>query len=150
MILGTGYSSLSSLCRFPFHTLKIDRSFVNATGKGDVRSVETITALIMLARTLKLNVTAEGVESQDELTFLRALQCYQAQGFFFSPPLVPRKFTQLLERRQCLPIRGETDQSGEQPMIQAPGKHQLVTQKSSRKFFDIGDHPARKEVVASG
>ena len=147
---GTGYSSLSSLCRFPFHTLKIDRSFVNAAGKGDVRSVETITALIMLARTLKLNVTAEGVESQDELTFLRALQCYQGQGFFFSPPLVPRKFTQFLERRQSLRIRGETDQSGEQPMIQAPGKHQLVTQKSSRQFFDIGDHPTRKEVVASG
>ena len=138
---GTGYSSLSSLCRFPFHTLKIDRSFVSAAGKGDVRSAETITALIALAKTLKLSVTAEGVESQDELTFLRALQCYQGQGFFFSPPLVPRKFTQLLERRQCLPIRGETDQSGEQPMIQAPGKHQLVTQKSSRKFFDIGGPP---------
>ena len=150
---GTGYSSLSALCRFPFHTLKIDRSFVSAAGKGDVRSIEIITALIALAKTLKLSVTAEGVESEDHLAFLQALRCCQGQGFFFSPPLGAHRFTQLLGGRQRSRIQGETDQSAGEPVIQAAGEHPSVMkkpQKSSRTFFDIGGRPARKEVVASG
>ncbi len=150
---GTGYSSLSALCRFPFHTLEIDRSFVTAAGKGDVRSVETITAVISLARSLKLTVTAEGVESEDDLAFLHALRCCQGQGFFFSPPVGAQGFTEILVRRRRSLTQRETDQSAEQAMIQAPGKQQLVikkAQKSSRDFFDIGDHPTRKEIVVPG
>ena len=156
---GTGYSSLSALCRFPFHTLKIDRSFVTAAGKGDVRSVETITALISLARSLKLTVTAEGVESEDELAFLHALRCCQGQGFFFSRPVGAQRFTEILgQRRRSLTQReadqrAEQPQSAEQPMIQAPGKQQLAikkAQKSSRNFFDIGDRPTRKEIIVPG
>ncbi len=89
---GTGYSSLSYLCRFPLDGLKIDRSFVVALNKDDARSGEIIAALTALARSLKLSVTAEGIESQNQLTLLRSLQCARGQGFLFSRALAPKAF----------------------------------------------------------
>jgi diguanylate cyclase (GGDEF)-like protein/PAS domain S-box-containing protein len=84
---GTGYSSLSYLHNFPIHTLKIDRSFISNNGEaGDNEIVRTI---IMLARNLGLDVVAEGVETSEQLAYLRALGCEYAQGFFFFHPLDP-------------------------------------------------------------
>jgi len=84
---GTGYSSLSYLHRFPIHTLKIDRSFIS--NKGEDGDNEIVRTIIMLARNLGLDVVAEGVETVEQLAYLRALDCEYAQGFLFSRPLEP-------------------------------------------------------------
>jgi diguanylate cyclase (GGDEF)-like protein/PAS domain S-box-containing protein len=92
---GTGYSSLSYLQKFPIDALKVDQSFVRqiaaATGETSI-----VTAVIAMARSLKLRVIAEGVETAKELTFLRSLQCDEAQGFFFCSPALPEQFARLL------------------------------------------------------
>jgi len=84
---GTGYSSLSYLHNFPIHTLKIDRSFIS--NKGEVGDNEIVRTIIMLARNLGLDVVAEGVETLEQLAYLRSLDCEYAQGFLFARPLEP-------------------------------------------------------------
>jgi diguanylate cyclase (GGDEF)-like protein len=92
---GTGYSSLSYLKRFPPDTLKIDRSFVrNITSDADDASI--VTAVIGLGRNLHMRVVAEGVETREQLEFLRQHNCPVGQGFYFSKPLSADKFGQLL------------------------------------------------------
>ena len=83
---GTGYCSLSYLLRFPLHTLKIDRSFVDGLTADDPRSYRIVEALVALARSLDLGVTAEGISSDHQLTALLSLQCNRGQGFLFSRP----------------------------------------------------------------
>jgi diguanylate cyclase (GGDEF)-like protein/PAS domain S-box-containing protein len=82
---GTGYSSLSYLNRFDYDTIKIDRSFVATS--GGARSGRIIDAIISLARTLGMEVIAEGVETSDQVRKLRDLNCNLAQGFLFSEPV---------------------------------------------------------------
>jgi diguanylate cyclase (GGDEF)-like protein/PAS domain S-box-containing protein len=83
---GTGYSSLSYLKRFPLHNLKIDRSFV--TGLPDHRDSIAITqAVVAMAHSLGMNVTAEGVETAEQAAFLRAIACDKQQGYFYSRPV---------------------------------------------------------------
>lgn len=83
---GTGYSSLSYLKRFPIRTLKIDQSFVrNVTTNADDPTI--IKAIISLAHSLRLRAIAEGVETEEQLQFLRSLECDGMQGFLLSPPL---------------------------------------------------------------
>jgi diguanylate cyclase len=83
---GTGYSSLSYLSQLPIDELKIDRSFV--TQVNDDRSAALIcNAIIAMARSLNLNVIAEGIENQAQTNFLRQHGCHAGQGFFYSPPL---------------------------------------------------------------
>lgn len=94
---GTGFSSLSYLHRYPIDTLKIDRSFVRATGSGD-RRAEIARIITMLAAALDLDVVAEGIESEIEAAFLRGLHCHYGQGYFFSPPLAPEAVADLLAR----------------------------------------------------
>jgi diguanylate cyclase (GGDEF)-like protein len=82
---GTGFSSLSYLQRYPFDTLKIDRSFIAAIdGSNAARLVETI---ITMAHGLGMDVVAEGVETEEQLKFLRRHQCRFVQGYLFSRPL---------------------------------------------------------------
>ena len=83
---GTGYSSLSYLLRFPADTLKIDRSFVNALGKGG-RNEDIVGAIVSLAKSLDMDVVAEGVETVEQRDILRALGCRYGQGYLFSRPL---------------------------------------------------------------
>jgi len=83
---GTGYSSMSYLQRLPFNTLKIDRSFVRELG-AENGSPEIVRAIIRLARSFKLKVVAEGVESALEVTRLMAMKCDLLQGFYFGKPM---------------------------------------------------------------
>gem|GEM_PF-2684339 len=92
---GTGYSSLSYLRKFPLDTIKIDQSFVRQIGTAD-EDTAIVTAVIAMARSLKRRVIAEGVETLEELTFLRAHHCDAAQGYYFSRPVVPEQFAKLL------------------------------------------------------
>ncbi|MEZ0602359.1 putative bifunctional diguanylate cyclase/phosphodiesterase [Paraburkholderia sp. IW21] len=83
---GTGYSSLSYLKRFPLHNLKIDRSFV--AGLPDHRDSIAITqAVVAMAHSLGMNVTAEGVETAEQAAFLRGIDCDKQQGYFYSRPV---------------------------------------------------------------
>lgn len=98
---GTGYSSLSYLKRFPIHRLKIDRSFVKGIPlDGDDAAIAT--AIIAMAHKLDLNVVAEGVETADQLTYLRNHECDVMQGYYFSPPLPNEEYIALLSKRPSL------------------------------------------------
>ena len=81
----------------PLDTLKIDRAFVHGMMK-EPRDRSIVSAILSLARALKLKVVAEGVEAEIEATVLRDLGCHQAQGFFFSRPQPVEKLEELLER----------------------------------------------------
>ncbi|MBT2338546.1 MULTISPECIES: EAL domain-containing protein [Pseudomonas] len=90
---GTGYSSLSYLQKFPVDVLKIDQSFVGdlSIDSNDAKLVSTI---ISLGKGLNLQIIAEGVETLEQLDFLRAHQCEEAQGYYFSKPVEPQAFAQ--------------------------------------------------------
>jgi len=92
---GTGYSSLSYLKRFPIDTVKIDQDFVRDLTTDDAA---IISAVISMARALNLRVIAEGVETEEQLAFLRREQCAEMQGFLYSQPLAPAEFERDLER----------------------------------------------------
>jgi len=99
---GTGLSSLSYLKRFPIDTLKIDQSFVrDLTIDADDASI--VSAVISMGKILNMLVVAEGVETREQFDFLREHRCPEAQGFYFSHPVVAGEFTQLLGRSVAEP-----------------------------------------------
>jgi EAL domain-containing protein (putative c-di-GMP-specific phosphodiesterase class I) len=96
---GTGYSSLGQLKHFPIDTLKVDRSFIrdiprNAEDKAITK------AIIAMGKTLSMTVVAEGVETEEQETFLRDEACDEIQGFFFSKPIAPDKFAELFREHR--------------------------------------------------
>jgi diguanylate cyclase (GGDEF)-like protein/PAS domain S-box-containing protein len=93
---GTGYSSLSYLRKFPIDALKIDQSFVRQITTVPDETI-IVEAVISMGRSLKLRVVAEGVETQDQLAFLQSHQCDEAQGYYFSRPVPPHQFANMLE-----------------------------------------------------
>jgi diguanylate cyclase (GGDEF)-like protein/PAS domain S-box-containing protein len=94
---GTGYSSLSYLKRFPIDTVKIDQDFVRDLTADDAA---IITAVISMARALNLRVIAEGVETEEQLAFLRRENCAEMQGFLYSQPMSSQEFGQALHAMQ--------------------------------------------------
>ena len=93
---GTGYSSLNYLKRFPVTMLKIDRSFVqDVTSNPDSAAVTD--AIIALAKSLRLNITAEGIETQEQLDYLQKRGCEEGQGFYFSRPVPADVIAQMLK-----------------------------------------------------
>ncbi len=95
---GTGYSSLSYLHRFPINTLKVDRSFVSTMEDG-TENGEIVRTVIALAKTLRLDVVAEGIETIHQLHQLRILGCEYGQGYLFSRPVPLEEAERLLEDR---------------------------------------------------
>jgi diguanylate cyclase (GGDEF)-like protein/PAS domain S-box-containing protein len=93
---GTGYSSLSYLRQFPIDVLKIDQSFIRQISV-DPDDSKIVTAIINLAKSLKLLVVAEGIETLEQLAFLRARQCAEGQGYLFSQPVSAGQITDLLQ-----------------------------------------------------
>jgi EAL domain-containing protein (putative c-di-GMP-specific phosphodiesterase class I) len=98
---GTGYSSLSYLKKFPVNKLKIDRSFIRYVATN-VDDGAITTAIISMAKSLNLKVIAEGVEDEAQMSFLRAHQCDEIQGYYFSKPLAVDKVADKLQFTPCL------------------------------------------------
>jgi diguanylate cyclase (GGDEF)-like protein len=96
---GTGYSSMSYLRRFPIDKLKIDRGFISEImTRPDDASI--VRAIVSLAHSLRLKVVAEGVETGDQLDFLKSLGCDQYQGFHYSTAVTPAAFEEMLRRER--------------------------------------------------
>jgi EAL domain-containing protein (putative c-di-GMP-specific phosphodiesterase class I) len=92
---GTGYSSLSYLQQFPIDVLKIDQSFLHDIAAGNGNGI-IVSAVIAMGKSLGLLVVAEGVENQEQLSFLKAQHCEEGQGFLFSKPVVAEQLAALL------------------------------------------------------
>ncbi len=98
---GTGYSSLSYLNRYLTDTIKIDKSFVDSLCTDD-RTLAIVLLIIQLAKTLHVDVVAEGVETEEQAELLASMSCSHAQGFYFARPLDAAAATALMETSMCL------------------------------------------------
>ena len=125
---GTGYSGLSYLTQLPVDALKIDQHFVREISKGH-QSKAIIKAVVGMALTMGLRVTAEGVESQEQALLLRDLGCHEGQGFFYSKPLSSGNMEQYLQGEQ------------QRQKVEA-SKHALIEALSSR--YEKPYLPARR------
>ena len=114
---GTGYSSLSYLRKFSVDALKIDQSFVRQISAAD-DDTSIVTAVISMARSLKLRVVAEGVERPEEFAFLRAHHCDEAQGYYFSRPVPAQQFAKLL--KTGIPERDYVSSPPIRPEVESP------------------------------
>lgn len=99
---GTGYSSLANLKRFPIDSVKIDRSFIRDIPE-EANDAAITHAIIAMAHALKLKVIAEGVETEDQLIFLREHGCDEIQGYYFSRPLSAKAFQHFFEHHCSIP-----------------------------------------------
>ncbi|MDJ0534283.1 MAG: EAL domain-containing protein [Xenococcaceae cyanobacterium MO_207.B15] len=94
---GTGYSSLTYLNHFPINVLKIDRSFIKNLALKNSKSA-IVMAIVAMARELKINTIAEGIETLEQLNFLKSLDCFGGQGYYFSHPLASEEMTQFINK----------------------------------------------------
>jgi len=93
---GTGYSSLAYFTRFPIDTLKIDRSFINDM-LSDKNSKTIVTTIINMAKSIKIKTIAEGVETLEQLDYLKQKKCDQIQGYLISKPIEPQGIEEMLK-----------------------------------------------------
>ena len=100
---GTGYSSLAYLKKFPITTLKIDRSFVIGV-PHDENDCAIAQAIVTMGKQLRQEIVAEGVETHEQMVFLRELGCDQLQGYLFSPPLTPDDFIRMMNEDRRLDL----------------------------------------------
>jgi hypothetical protein len=112
---GTGYSSLSYLLRVPFDKIKVDRSFVSGASDPESRNAALIRAMVGLAADLKMQTTAEGVETQDELMLVRNLGCALVQGYYFGKPMPAEEARELAAKGEI--IRPDAHLTPREPRI---------------------------------
>ena len=98
---GTGYSSLAYLKKFPITTLKIDRTFVTGIPE-DTNDCAIAQAIVTMGKQLRQEIVAEGVETVEQMGFLRDLGCDQLQGYLFSPPVPAAEFERMVREDQRL------------------------------------------------
>ncbi len=96
---GCGHSSLAALSKLPFDVIKIDQQFVRALERGDPQAAAIIEMILALARTLDMEVVAEGVERRTEVEFMAERRCHWAQGFFYGAAVAAPEFAELLRRQ---------------------------------------------------
>lgn len=96
---GCGHSSLAALSKLPFDVIKIDQQFIRALERGDAQAGAIIEMILALARTLDLEIVAEGVERRQEVEFMAQRGCHWAQGFFYGAAVTAAEFTELLRRQ---------------------------------------------------
>jgi len=118
---GIGYSSLATLKCFPLHTLKVDQKFVHDI-TTDPKDAAIIKSVVALGHGLELKVIAEGVETAEQLNFLRLVKCDAMQGYFFSKPLIAEAAAQLCMKYS--PPEGTYSSCGLQELVQSEGKDQ--------------------------
>jgi EAL domain-containing protein (putative c-di-GMP-specific phosphodiesterase class I) len=94
---GTGYSSLAQIKHFPIDTLKVNRSFIRNFPQ-DTEDKAITKAIIAMGKTLSLTVVAEGVETEDQMNFLKDHCCDEMKGYYFSKPIMPEQFADLLRK----------------------------------------------------
>lgn len=122
---GTGYSSLAYLKRFPFDAVKIDRAFVtDITHNPEDAAIAS--AIIGMAHSLRMQVVAEGVETDAQLKFLRARNCNQIQGYFFSRPVPAEDFKDMLSNDKHLELESDVD-TAQQTLLILDDDEQLLS-----------------------
>jgi len=114
---GTGYSSLSYLRRFPIDVLKLDQSFLHDIARPETKDAAIVNAVITMGKSLKHRVIAEGVETEEQLTYLRAHRCDEGQGFYFSPPVAPEQFAALLRGASAGTVRHLNARRAQSPFL---------------------------------
>ena len=119
---GTGFSSLAYLNTFNIDILKIDRSFIKNAAIDQTSSIIT-SSIISMARQLSIKVVAEGVETWEQLSYLRKQNCYSGQGYLYSKPIPLKEFEKILIMKRCKP--------------KVANNAQIKPQKERRKFFRI-------------
>jgi diguanylate cyclase len=105
---GTGYSSLSTLHTLPFAAIKLDKSFI-ASSEADAEVATTIRAMVMIADNRNMRLVAEGIETVEQLSALRQLNCEFGQGFFFARPLSAHAISAILENGSAYKILGDAE-----------------------------------------
>lgn len=138
---GTGYSSLNYLRQFPLQTLKIDKSFIKDLTKSISESVPLVSTIISLAKSLKMSVIAEGVETEEQLSILRDLNCHEIQGYLVSPPIIPKEFEQFLkEQNSTYNEKKELIQSREDTLTEkyeeiSTNNHAVDNERSNKEIL---------------
>jgi EAL domain-containing protein (putative c-di-GMP-specific phosphodiesterase class I) len=110
---GTGYSSLAYLKRSPVDTLKVDRAFIN--GIEHEHDSAIVRSVVSLGRSLGLTVTAEGIETAEQLDTLRSLACDEGQGYLFLRPKPPEEITDFIQQEQPMPRAIGAPQTSSEP-----------------------------------
>ncbi len=106
---GTGFSSLACLSTFNIDILKLDRTFIQDVSLDDTNRI-IIGYIVNLAKKLGIEIVAEGIETWEQLSYLRNLNCCLGQGYLYSKPIPPEDFENLLARKTCRPCGGKNDQ----------------------------------------
>lgn len=104
---GCGHSSLAALSKLPFDVIKIDQQFIRALEKGDKQSAAIIEMILALARTLNMEIVAEGVERREDMEFMAARGCHWIQGFLYGAAVSAPEFAELLRRQSGEDVSAE-------------------------------------------
>ncbi|GGA81760.1 EAL domain-containing protein [Ornithinibacillus halotolerans] len=152
---GTGYSSLAYVNQFPIDTLKIDRSFVRKATETKESAV-IIKSLIYMAKGLELNLVAEGVETFEQLSFLKQQECEEIQGFIFSKPVSEDSFCTLLKKKILKPVSVKSAELAKDRRkyfrvhLQFPMLSKMSIIKVGGRSLEIGNSEVLVEDIGAG